>query len=302
MQGPALDGSRASGDTRPVTEFPTSLQALRDRYDAVLCDIWGVLHNGRGAFPAAVAALRAFRQSGGHVVLVSNVPKPRDPIPGQLDRLGCQRDAWDAIVTSGDAIRAELIARAPGPMFKIGPDDDEILWTGLGLTRARTIDEAAFVAISGLNDPLHEDVGDYADLLAAARARDLELLCANPDLVVRIGDRLVVCAGALAAEYVRLGGRAVMAGKPHAPIYRLAFAEIDALAGRIVDKRRILAIGDGIGTDITGANAEKIDSLFIASGVHGEVLKAGGALDPALLDAALAREGAHTRYIMEHLQ
>ena len=281
---------------------PASLAALRDRYDAVLCDIWGVLHNGRGAFPAAVAALRGFRATGGLVILVSNVPKPRDPIPGQLERLGCPRDAWDAIVTSGDAIRAELIARAPGPMLKIGPADDEILWTGLGLNRARGVADAAFVAISGLNDPLTEGVSDYADLLAAARARDLEMLCANPDLVVRMGDRLIVCAGAVAAEYANIGGRVVMAGKPHAPIYRLALAEIDALAGRVVDKARILAIGDGIGTDIAGANAEKIDALFIASGVHGEVLRTNGALDPTLVTTALTREGAHADYIMEHLQ
>ena len=281
---------------------PACLAALRDRYDAVLCDIWGVLHNGRGAFPAAVAALRGFRTTGGLVALVSNVPKPRDPIPAQLERLGCPRDAWDAIVTSGDAIRAELIVRAPGPMLKIGPDDDEILWTGLGLNRARDVADAAFVAISGLNDPLREGVADYAGLLAAARARDLEMLCANPDLVVRMGDRLIVCAGAVAAEYARLGGRVVMAGKPHAPIYRLALAEIDALAGRVVDKTRILAIGDGIGTDIAGANAERIDALFIASGVHGEVLKSGGALDATLIDTALTREGAHADYIMEHLQ
>lgn len=282
--------------------FPASLAALRDRYDAVLCDIWGVLHNGRGAFPAAVAALRGFRATGGAVILVSNVPKPRDPIPAQLERLGCPRDAWDAIVTSGDAIRAELIVRAPGPMLKIGPEDDEILWTGLGLDRTRNVADAAFVAISGLNDPINERVDDYAGLLADARARDLEMLCANPDLVVRMGDRLIVCAGAVAAEYARLGGRVVMAGKPHAPIYRLAFAEVDARAGRVVDKARILAIGDGIGTDLAGANAERIDALFIASGVHGEKLRRDGALDADLIAAALAHDGAHAHYIMEHLQ
>jgi len=115
----------------------SGLHELHGRYDALVCDIWGVLHNGRSAFPAAVRALRAARDAGVIVVLVSNVPKPRDPIPGQLDRLGCPREAWDAIVTSGDAIRAELAVRAPGPMLKIGPDDDDILWSGLGLERAR---------------------------------------------------------------------------------------------------------------------------------------------------------------------
>jgi HAD superfamily hydrolase (TIGR01459 family) len=271
------------------------LDALAGRYDAVLCDIWGVLHDGRGAFPRAAAALQRARAAGMAVVLVSNVPKPRDPIPAQLDRLGCPRDAWDAIVTSGDAIRAELAVRAPGPMLKIGPADDESLWAGLGLDRTTRIEEAAFVAISGLNDPLREDVSAYASLLDAARRRDLELLCANPDLVVRVGDRMVVCAGAVAQAYAALGGRVVMAGKPYAPIYRLAFAEVDGLAGKVVPPARVLAIGDGIGTDIKGANAAGLDALFIASGIHRDAVSDS---DPA---AILAREGAHARYCMEHL-
>jgi HAD superfamily hydrolase (TIGR01459 family) len=282
--------------------FPQSLESVLAGYDALVCDVWGVLHNGRGVFPEAVAALQNARRRGLIVALVSNVPKPRDPIPGQLDRLGCPRDAWDAIITSGDAIRAELVIRAPGPMLKIGPDDDAVLWGGMGLEQTDDVGSARFMAISGLNDPVREDVGDYAGLLAAAKARDLELLCANPDLVVRIGDRLIVCAGAVAAEYARIGGRVVMAGKPFAPIYRLAFAEIDGVAGRVVDKSRILAIGDGIGTDIIGANTAGIDALFIASGIHGEKLKSGGALDPALIEAAFTSENAHARYIMEHLQ
>ena len=282
--------------------FPDSLDTVLDRYDAIVCDVWGVLHNGRGVFPAAVEALCGARRRGAIVALVSNVPKPRDPIPGQLDRLGCPRDAWDMIVTSGDAIRAELVVRAPGPMFKIGPDDDAILWSGMGLEVTGDIAKATFVAISGLNDPLRESVDDYVGLLDAARGRDLDMLCANPDLVVRIGDRVFVCAGAVAAAYARIGGRVVMAGKPFAPIYRLAFAEIDAQAERVVDKARILAIGDGIGTDILGANTAGIDAMFIASGVHGEKLKTGGVLDPQLIEAALAMESAHARYVMEHLQ
>lgn len=269
------------------------LQTLHQRYDAVLCDIWGVVHNGRSAFPAAVRALRAAREAGVIVALVSNVPKPRDPIPGQLERLGCPRDAWDAIVTSGDAIRAELAVRAPGPMLKIGPPDDDILWSGLGLERAGRVADARFVAISGLNDPVREDAAHYAPLLAEAKARDLELLCANPDLVVRVGERLWVCAGAVAADYEKMGGRVVMAGKPHPPIYRLAFAEVDGIAGRVVDRSRILAIGDGVATDIAGANGAGIDALFIASGIHADFSAA---------EAALSAQGATAAWIMEHLE
>lgn len=285
-----------------MTAFPESLESLADRYDAVLCDIWGVLHNGREVFPEAVDALLRYREMGGIVVLVSNVPKPRDPIPGQLERLGCPPGVYDAIVTSGDAIRAELRARAPGPMLKMGPPDDDVLWQGLGLEQVDDVQDAAFLAISGLDDPFGEKPFDYSDLLEEARDRDLELLCANPDLVVRMGEKLMWCAGTVAAQYGKLGGRVVMAGKPFAPIYRLAFEEIENLAGRAIDERRLLAIGDGVGTDIRGANAADIDSLFIASGMHGEALRTNGVLDSAKVAVALAAEDARTDYVMGFLQ
>lgn len=284
-----------------MPELIPNLAAVADRYDAVLCDLWGVVHNGRRAFPPAIAALRAFRQRGGFVLLISNVPKPRDPIPGQLDALQVPRDAWDAIVTSGDAIRAALADRAPGPMFRIGPDDDSPLWTGLGLKETRRIEEAAFVAISGLDDPIKETPQDYAPLLAQAKARDLALLCANPDIVVRVGERLIWCAGAVAAEYAKIDGPVVMAGKPHAPIYALAQAELRKALGTEPAKPRLLAIGDGVGTDVKGANAFGVDALFIASGMHGEALMRDGALDPDKVAAALAAEGAHARYVMPAL-
>lgn len=285
-----------------MPHFPESLESLSDRYDAVLCDIWGVLHNGRAVFPEAVDALRRYRERGGIVVLVSNVPKPRDPIPGQLDRLGCPPDVFDAIVTSGDAIRSELSARAPGPMLKIGPPDDDILWQGLGLEEAEDLEDAAFLAISGLDEPFSPKPFDYSALLQEARDRDLELLCANPDLVVRMGEHLMWCAGTVAAQYEKLGGRVIMAGKPHAPIYRIAFDEVDEIAGRPVDPRRVLAIGDGIGTDIRGANAADIDALFIASGMHGDALTTHGVLDSAKVAAALAAEDARADYVMGFLQ
>lgn len=279
-----------------MTDIISSLDAIADRYDALLCDLWGVVHNGRRAFPAAVAALRRFRAGGGVVVLISNVPKPRDPIPGQLDALGVPRDAWDEIVTSGDAIRAELARRAPGPMYRIGPSDDDILWAGLGLTETRDRNAAAFLAISGLDDPLKETPQDYAPLLDAARARDLELLCANPDIVVRVGERLIWCAGAVAAEYEKRGGRVVMAGKPHPPIYALAETALAERAGRTIPRSRILAVGDGAGTDVKGANGYGVDALFVATGIHGEAVLKDGALDPAGVAATLAAAGAQARY------
>lgn len=280
-----------------MTEIIASIDAIADRYDAVLCDVWGVLHNGRQAYPAACAALQRLRRAGKHVILITNVPKPRGPIPAQLDRAGVPRDAWDAIVTSGDAIRAELAERAPGPMFKIGPDDyDRTLWEGLGLAQS-ALSEARFVAISGLNKD-DETPADYADVLRQAKARNLDLICANPDIVVQHGDRMIWCAGAIARDYEALGGRVIMAGKPFAPIYDLARRELAALSATPVLPSRILCIGDGVVTDVAGAQAQGLDCLFIASGIHGEALFSGSALDPAKVEAALAAENVRAAFAM----
>jgi len=278
----------------------SSLDDIAERYDAFLCDVWGVLHNGQRAYPAAYGALQRMRALGKPVILITNVPKPRGPIPRQLDHAGVPRDAWDAIVTSGDAIRIELAARAPGPMFKIGPDDyDRTLWEGLDLERA-ALDDARFVAISGLNRD-DETPADYADILKQAKERDLDLICANPDIVVRVGDRMIWCAGALAQEYEAIGGRVIMAGKPFAPIYDLAFRELEQVTGKPADRARILCIGDGVPTDIAGANAQGLDCLFIASGMHGEALWVDGRADAGKIEAALAAENVHATYAMAAL-
>lgn len=282
-----------------MMKFIPSIEAIADRYDAVFCDVWGVIHNGRRIFPEAAEALRRLRDAAKKVILLTNVPKPRGPIPGQLDRLGFPRDAWDAIVTSGDATRAELAKRAPGPMFKIGPASDKSLWDGLDLELS-PLAAARFVVISGLNDD-RETPDAYAEILQEARGRDLELICANPDIVVRVGDRLIYCAGAIARDYQTLGGRVVLAGKPHKPIYDLALCELAALDATI-ERERILCVGDGVGTDVAGANAAGLDCLFIASGMHGEALWSNGALDEAKVANALAAEGAHATYVMAHLR
>ncbi|GAN00046.1 HAD superfamily protein [alpha proteobacterium U9-1i] len=282
-----------------MTQILDRLESLDSQYDAVFCDVWGVIHNGRRIFPDAALALKRWREAGKHVVLLTNIPKPRGPIPAQLDRLGYPRAGWDVIVTSGDAIRSELAARAPGPMYKIGPPEDSALWEGLSLQFA-PLEQARFIGISGLND-WHEQLEVYDGVLAAAKARDLEMLSANPDIVVRVGEDLVWCAGAVAQRYAALGGRVVMAGKPHPPIYALAQKELETLAGRTIDKSRILAIGDGATTDVKGANDQGLDVLFIANGVHGEALTSNGVLDSAKVDAALAAEGVRANYVMRDL-
>lgn len=280
-------------------KFLQNVETVADSYDAVLCDVWGVVHNGRQVYAGAIGALRALKRRGISVILLTNVPKPRGPIPGQLDRIGFPRDAYDLVVTSGDATRNELAKRAPGPMYKIGPARDAVLWEGLGLEQG-ALDEARFIAISGLNAD-DETPDRYADVLRRARARDLELVSANPDIVVRVGDQLVWCAGAIARDYEAMGGRVVMAGKPFAPIYELAYRELTALRGAMVVRSRILAIGDGAPTDIAGANAQGLDCVFIASGMHGEALKTDGALDAEKVRAALEAERVRATYVMAEL-
>ncbi|MFN7111685.1 MAG: TIGR01459 family HAD-type hydrolase [Brevundimonas sp.] len=273
------------------------LGAVAGDYDILLCDVWGVIHNGRESWAAPCEALMRFNREGGHVVLISNSPRPASDVIAQLDGLGVPREAWKAFVTSGDATRAELAKRAPGPALLLGPERDAPLYAGLGLDVASDAASAAFVSVTGLVDDETETPEDYRERLTVAASRDLELICANPDRVVQRGDRLIYCGGSLADLYESLGGRVVMAGKPYAPIYDLAIKEAQALMGRPVDRSRVLCIGDGVVTDVMGANTQALDCLFIAQGIHGDQAKGeDGALDPARAAELLKAETTYARY------
>jgi HAD superfamily hydrolase (TIGR01459 family) len=268
-------------------------------YDILLCDVWGVIHNGRESWPDACAALTRFNQQGGHVVLISNSPRPASDVVAQLDGLGVPRDSWRAFVTSGDATRMELARRAPGPAWVIGPERDWPLYEGLGLDSAHGAADAAFISVTGMIDDETETPEDYRDRLAEGVARDLELICANPDRVVQRGDRLIYCGGALADLYESLGGRVTMAGKPYGPIYQLAIAEGERLLGRPVNRARVLCIGDGVVTDVLGADRQALDCLFIAQGIHGDAARGpDGRLDPARAADLLKAETTWARYAM----
>ena len=273
------------------------LGAVAGDYDILLCDVWGVIHNGRESWPTACQALTRFNQQGGHVVLISNSPRPATDVIAQLDGLGVPRDSWKAFVTSGDATRAELAKRAPGPAWIVGPSRDDALYAGLDLDRANDAADAAFISVTGPVDDEVETPEDYRERFQQGAERDLELICANPDRVVQRGDKLIYCGGALADLYESLGGRVVMAGKPYAPIYDLAIREAETLLGGPVDRSRVLCIGDGVVTDIMGANAQGLDCLFIAQGIHGDQAKgADGAVDPARAADLLKAETTYARY------
>ncbi len=267
------------------------LAPLAASYDALLCDAWGVIHNGVELFSGAREALIRFRKERGPVIILTNAPRPSLIIPPQLDRLGLPRDAYDAVVTSGDATRAAIIARLPAPAYRLGPGKDDKLYEGIDVSFA-PLEDAEFIVCSGLVDDQHETPDDYRDLLWQAAARKLPMICANPDIVVRWGGRLIYCAGALGELYKTLGGEVIYGGKPHAPIYELASQSVAKARGASVPTKRMLAIGDGIATDIAGANAQEIDVVFIsgAGGVHEG--------DPA---EALAAAGVRAVAVMERL-
>lgn len=256
----------AQGRDGPIPIL-SSISSLASGRDVWLTDIWGVIHNGVAPFAPACEACTQFRLAGGIVLLLSNAPRPAESVAAQLDRIGVPRFAYDSILSSGDAARTLVSGFATSPVFHLGPERDLALFDGLGVTLAPA-EEAIAICCTGLFDDEIETPADYAELLAGLAARKLPMICANPDITVARGDRIVYCAGALATDYEALGGTVSYAGKPYLPIYDMAFARIAELKGKTVPRERILAIGDGIATDIKGAAVAEIDSVYVASGVH----------------------------------
>ncbi len=261
--------------------FPSGLAELAPHYDVLLCDLWGVVHNGRHVFAPAVVALRRFRAAGGTVVFITNAPRPQAPVLDQMRGLGVPMDCFDDIVTSGDVTMGAVAARGTEPVHHIGPERDLALFEAVERVthvspRLAPIDEAAYVVVTGLFDDAQETPDDYATSLARMRERRLPMICANPDIVVHVGDKLIYCGGALAEAYAALGGEVVMAGKPHPPIYDAALERAAAHRTGPVDRARVLAIGDGLRTDVAGAAGQSLDMLFITAGIHRDELHPGG--------------------------
>ena len=243
------------------------LSAIADEYDALLCDVWGVLHNGRRAYPGVPEALANFRAKGGHVLLLSNAPRPSDALPVMFEQMGIPHDVYDGILTSGDATRLCLASHEYGTRcYHIGPDRDLALFDGTGIERVGESD-ADFILVTGPFDDEIEGPEDYRAQFERLTARGLTLICANPDIVVERGDRHIYCAGALAKLYGELGGQVIYFGKPHGPVYGIARQRLAGFSGKPVPDARILAVGDGPLTDIKGANDTGVDALFITGGI-----------------------------------
>ncbi|MEX1250467.1 MAG: TIGR01459 family HAD-type hydrolase [Hyphomonas sp.] len=280
-----------------VPQFPAGLAALAPDYDTILCDVWGVIHNGRAAFTEACEALVKFRQQGGQVSLITNAPVPNKQVIRLFEPLGVPHAVFDTCVSSGDATRAELAARPDMTVWRMGGDEgwehDRFLYEGLGHTFIDD-DRADLLLCIGLRDQVKDQPEDYRAELARAAAKGIAMLCANPDKQVRVGGKLYWCAGALADIYEDLGGEVIYPGKPCAPIYTLAVARLSELKS---PPKRILCIGDSPATDVRGARLQGFDSLYVGTG-----LKQHGPNFEAEVTDLLADYGEEATYAMTGLR
>ena len=282
---------------RPVR----SLSEICTRFPAVLCDVWGVVHNGVSPLQSGVDALMRYRNNGGVVMLISNAPRPSWAVREQMAEIGVNLDCCDGLITSGDITRSVLEEQAGIRVFHLGPDRDHSIYQDLAVELS-DLDSADIVCCSGLFDELTEQPEQYDPMLAQMKERGLSMICANPDIVVESGNRLLPCAGALAARYAEIGGEAVIVGKPSPPIYRQAIAEIRALLADQPLTSEVLAIGDGATTDILGANRAGLETLFIASGIHSAEFGGGEENDPGAVSAFLEGANAVADFVMPRLR
>jgi len=268
--------------------FVEGLRDLADGVEVVLSDIWGVVHNGLVAFPEACEALRICRARGTTVILITNAPRPADSVQRQLHKLAVADDTYDAIVSSGDLTR-HYVGEHPGrKVFQLGPERDGGIYRGLDPTLS-SLEEADYIVCTGLFDDETETAEDYREMMLKARERRLPLICANPDIVVERGDRLIYCAGAIAELYRELGGEVIFYGKPHRPIYERAVALAQARRGHAIKLNSVLAIGDSVRTDLAGAHTFGVDCLFVARGIHSEEFEGVDQLDAASVKELFGR-------------
>lgn len=291
-----------------MTEIIRSLDGIDPGYSVLYCDLWGCLHDGVRVFPAAAAALERFRAKGGTVALLTNSPRPAAAVARQLESLGAPRSCYDLIVSSGDAAQAAMVAGRFGRrVFHIGPERDLVFFeddAGRPFDIARVpIEEAEGIVCTGLFDDRVETPDDYRATILYVKTRGLKLLCANPDVIVDVGDRRIYCAGAIAEAYSAAGGRSYYFGKPHPPIYALAREKLAAM-GVEVPADEVLCIGDGVATDVAGAMGEGLDVLFVTGGLAAEetgTTRDDGP-DPALLAGFLGQLRLGPRYAIAWLR
>jgi HAD superfamily hydrolase (TIGR01459 family) len=283
-----------------MTQLVSGLSQIAGYYDAVLCDVWGVIHDGKKGFQGAVRALREFRKHG-PVVLITNAPVRNERVTRLFPGLSVPEDCYDAVVSSGDATRNELKRVAPGPVYRIEYVEDRGLYEGLQLEFSDDPAVAKVISCTSLREFPEGTPEPYRQELTRLAAHGLPMICANPDVQFRYGDRLVWSAGSLAKIYEEVGGKVIRPGKPDEPIYRLAMERVAAIAGKNVAPDRVLCIGDGPATDVIGARRQGMDALFIGGGIHGHAIGAG---EDFLEEArkVLKADNAFARWAMPELE
>ena len=284
----------------PAPKIISSLSELSTAYNAVICDVWGVLHNGETPFAGADEALLAFRQAGGKVLLLSNAPRPAATVHARLDEIGVRDDAYDGILTSGDAARSLLEERGAlgQTCFHLGPDKDADLIAGIDIEFC-DMSAADFILFSGLYDDSVETPDDYKHAIATWLALGKQLICANPDRLVQVGDKVIYCSGAVAEVYENSGGEVIWLGKPYPAVYQRAQSILAQMLGVDTADVRALAIGDGPKTDMPGAANAGIDALFITGGLAGAM---GRAMEtPEEIAKVLAEENTYAAFAQRHL-
>jgi len=271
-----MSDSVASKPGKPAEPvLASSGRELSRQYQVWLCDIWGVVHNGEQAHLAACKALQKHRENGGIAILITNAPRPCHAVADQLAGLKVPPGSYDAIVTSGDVTRQLVKAHEGGNVFFLGPERDAPLREGLSVNWS-SIADADAVLCTGLYNDKTDRPEDYDDMLKDMLGRNLKMICANPDVIVQFGTRLLPCAGALAKRYQDMGGQVEMAGKPFAPIYRLSIERAGEIAGQTTESKNVLAIGDGMQTDIAGGRDYNLDVAFITGGIHDDEIGPDG--------------------------
>jgi HAD superfamily hydrolase (TIGR01459 family) len=277
----------------------SGLSQIAAAYDVILCDVWGVVHNGMEHYPDAVEALSRFRDAGGTVVLITNAPRPASGIQRMLERLRVPPGSYDGIVSSGDVTVSLMLERGDKAVHHVGPPRDNSLFREVAERSGRPdprvpFEAANYVVCTGLLDDVNDRLEDYDSLLRHMLQSQMEFICANPDIVVHSGERLIYCAGAIAERYAAMGGPVIQAGKPYPEIYRRAIAAAATARGDS-SKTRVLAVGDGLATDLKGAIDSEIDMLFVSSGIHRDKLhpedRSGIPLDPDTLSELLNEYG-----------
>ncbi|TVQ59950.1 MAG: TIGR01459 family HAD-type hydrolase [Rhodobacteraceae bacterium] len=284
-----------------MTRLIDSLSDIASGYDALYCDLWGCYHDGVTPYPAAVSALRAFRAAGGTVILLTNAPRPGEAVARHLAAMGAPSDSWDAIVSSGDAARAAVAAGGFGRRVEhVGPARDLSFFDGLDVERVSRA-QAESVICTGLFDDETETPADYVEAIDAWARRGLRMLCANPDIIVDRGHQRLYCAGAIAEAYADAGGEVVYCGKPHRPIYALAQRRLEETRGP--GPHRVLALGDGVGTDVAGGRALGVDTLFLTGGIAAaDFAPDPDRPTPERLEAWLDKAPARPTYAMGRLR